>query len=647
MMVVIVLLAALVPAGCVLWFLNAAMENQHLAVRQRLTDVYRSQFDARKDGLSAFWEDVDRKLIEADKSGDGGRIYELLVTGEACSAVVVRDESGKVLYPRQAESFDAGASVDSDLRDKARRLESDGKHADAAEAYDILAPKETSIHLSARAMQAQVRCLVASGSIDKAIEVVSGPLSEPHLRDAMDAEGRLIVPSAQLMALQLGGENLSPDASARLVRSLVERLWDDRDNVMPLAQRLFLIDELQAIRPQAGAVKSDSDAAMRAYRLDLSHAAVAIYLDSEPEPASGELSPAGPSDMWALASPNRRITALFDGSHIQGVFRNLCDSLPAIRDGEVTVRYNPSQSPAPEAFISEPVGPAMPGWMISLSLKTSDPFQAAVEKQRVSYLITAGVAIGLIAAIAGAIARYIGRQMKLTRLKNDLIATVSHELKTPLASMRVLIDTLVDRRIANQAQADEYLQMIARENLRLSRLIDNFLTFSRMERNKCAFEFEEVRIEELVDEAVASAGDRFAGEKSCLRVEIEPDLPPVFGDRDALVTVILNLLDNAWKYSGDDRQIQLSASVSGKSVSIEVSDNGIGMSPRTARKIFGRFFQADQTLTRSAGGCGLGLSIVKFILDAHGGSIEVASRLNSGSSFVVKLPAQSNNGGKL
>jgi signal transduction histidine kinase len=380
---------------------------------------------------------------------------------------------------------------------------------------------------------------------------------------------------------------------------------------------------------------------MRASRLDNSQTIAGSYLDASDsrEKASGGLFPAGVTGMWTIGSDDLRIVAIFSESQIDGIIQAVCDALPAIGGGEIVVGHYASDTPATQAFLSEPIGKQMPGWQISLSLVTPDPFQAAADKQRLVYITIACVAIGVIAVLAGASAKYIRKQMKLTRLKNDFVATVSHELKTPLASMRVLIDTLVAGRITDQAQADEYLQIIARENTRLSRLIDNFLTFSRMERNKCAFEFNKLDVAELVAEAVASAGERFGGAEPCLAVEAAPDLPPITGDQDALVTVILNLLDNAWKYSGDNRKIRLQAVADGQFVCIKVSDNGIGMAPRTVRRIFTRFYQADRKLT-ALGGCGLGLSIVKFILDAHGGLIEVVSRPGDGSTFIVKLPAQ-------
>jgi signal transduction histidine kinase len=249
--------------------------------------------------------------------------------------------------------------------------------------------------------------------------------------------------------------------------------------------------------------------------------------------------------------------------------------------------------------------------------------------------------IGVILAAALSVAGYLSRQMRLARLKNDLIATVSHELKTPLSSMRVLVDTLVAGRCRDEQQAREYYQMIARENERLSRLIENFLTFSRMERNKVAWELVELDVGHIVSAAAESESvqERFSRPGCELRVDVAANLPGVRGDRDALVTVLLNLLDNAYKYTGDAKRIDLRARAEGDCVCLSVSDNGIGLSRRGAKRIFDRFYQADERLSRAAGGCGLGLSIVKFIVDAHGGAVDVASRAGEGSTFTVRLPA--------
>jgi signal transduction histidine kinase len=287
-----------------------------------------------------------------------------------------------------------------------------------------------------------------------------------------------------------------------------------------------------------------------------------------------------------------------------------------------------------------PVGIRFPQWRIALSFKGGDPFAAAAEERIATYLWTAVFVIALIAVLAFLIARHVSRQIRLTRLKNNLIASVSHELKTPLSSMRVLVDTLLEGRYRDEQQVREYLDLISKENLRLSRLIDNFLAFSRMERNKRTFEFKPVVPGEIISEACASVRERFEANGHILNIEVEPDLPMIHADRDALATVLINLLDNAYKYSGEDKRVTIRAFSESGSVFFRVEDNGIGIPRRALRRIFERFYQVDQSLSRSAGGCGLGLSIVKFIVNAHGGHINVESRVGKGSTFTVKIPAR-------
>jgi signal transduction histidine kinase len=162
-----------------------------------------------------------------------------------------------------------------------------------------------------------------------------------------------------------------------------------------------------------------------------------------------------------------------------------------------------------------------------------------------------------------------------------------------------------------------------------------------MERNKRAFVFAPVDAGELIHTAAAAMRERFSTPTARLDLDVQQGLPELYGDRDALATVLLNLLDNAWKYSGEEKLVSVRAYAAPGQVCIEVKDNGIGLSRRAMRRIFDRFYQVDQTLSRRAGGCGLGLSIVKFILGAHGGSIEVKSQLGKGSTFTVRLPIRS------
>jgi signal transduction histidine kinase len=219
-----------------------------------------------------------------------------------------------------------------------------------------------------------------------------------------------------------------------------------------------------------------------------------------------------------------------------------------------------------------------------------------------------------------------------------LAATVSHELKTPLAAIRLLVDTLLDQERPDPQQAREYLQLVARENERLTRLIDNFLTFSRMERGRQQFTLATVEPGEVARRAIESMQERLHDPNCRFESRIEPELPAIVGDVDALVTVLVNLLDNALKYTRNEKQITLSVYVQDGCVCFAVADDGIGMSLRNQRRVFDRFFQVDQKLSRPAGGCGLGLSIVRTIMAAHNGTIDVKSELAKGSTFTVRIP---------
>jgi len=625
--VVTVLLAALVPAGCVLWFMTEAMRNERLAVRQKLTDAYRGQLAAMAGRLDGYWRDKAEALNRASGDTSPAEVFASLVTSGVCDGAIVYDAEGVVVYPRGPADFvDAGNVADPQWVE-ARRLEyEDADLPAAADAYAKISAAGTGDY-AARAMRARVRCLLQSGRKAEAVKVLSGLPADPKYARAADPGGRLIVPNMQLLAMELLADDTA--ALADVTESLRRRLADYSGPEMSSGQRVFLMTRFLERHPRT------DFPTLTAERL------AGEYLDADipdrPDPAFS--GPLGAIGVRTLGSADGRIVALFRESTVAAAIKEQIATDPPLTGARVVAHCGERPGGAAGPLLTMRVGPHMPSQRLSLYLDGPDPFARAAGKQNVAYLLIGGLGTLTITVLALCVAGYLNRQMKLTRLKNNLIATVSHELKTPLSSMRVLVDTLIEGRLTDRTQAAEYLQLIARENLRLSRLIDNFLTFSRMERNKRTFEFTEVRVAELVDTAVESVAERFASPKCRLDTGVADGLAPVTGDRDALVTVVLNLLDNAWKYSGDDKRISLRAFARDGCICLEVRDNGIGMSPRTSRRIFHRFYQADQTLARSAGGCGLGLSIVRFIVDAHGGSIDVASRPGEGSTFTVTLPA--------
>jgi signal transduction histidine kinase len=209
-----------------------------------------------------------------------------------------------------------------------------------------------------------------------------------------------------------------------------------------------------------------------------------------------------------------------------------------LKSGAKVEPVPPGEASSVDAMLrSAEAGRYLSGWRLTRSFEGGEDLEPVSDTQIVAYFWTGVLVIGAMSIFALIIARAFRRQMRLTRLRNDLVATVSHELKTPLASIRLLVDTLLEEPRLDEQRVREYLELVAKENQRLSRLIGNFLAFSRMERNKHAFEFAKVRAADVVDAAVEVVHERFHAPECRLDVEVAPDLPPIDADADAMVTL--------------------------------------------------------------------------------------------------------------
>ena len=621
-LMLLLLLTVLVPSVCLLWFMNQAVRNERLAVRQKLADAYRVNLSLVQNQLEAYWRQAAGVLdFEADRSSSPGFFVRQVWAGLA-DAVICFDAAGNVTYPSAVSAPKPEAPESAWL--EAQDLEA-SRPGDAANAFARLAAQATNADVAARAFQAQARCLIKSGQTNEAIAVLTGPLEDERYRHATDLQGRLLVPNAELMALELLKAPATKQAPAPRIR-LRKRVLDYGDPDLSSPQRRFLMRELQKLFPDPGVAQMLAAEDLAARCLDAGPLRVR-------DPV---LRPSAVPGVWQFAATHGRVVALHQTDALiermrRGVVSQL---LPA----DVSVTLLPPGKEFERFFLSQPAGARLPGWRLALSLRDQRLFDAAAEQRIASYVWIGVLVFATVIVLAALALRLVRRQMTLTQLRNDLVANVTHELKTPLSSMRLLVDTLLNSQPLHEQTAREYLQLIAQENLRLSRLIDNFLTFSRMERNKYAFGFKEVPATAIVEGAITAVRERFNAPGCQFETHIAPGLPSVVADPDALVTAVVNLLDNAFKYSGEEKQIALSASAENGSVLFVVKDNGIGLSPRDTKRIFKRFFQVDQRLSRRGGGCGLGLSIVKFIVTAHHGSVRVESQPGRGSTFTISLP---------
>jgi len=619
----------LVPAVCLLWFMGAAMHNERLAARQKLVDVYRVQLAVSQTRLQEYWKKTTDELDKFAATSFGPTAFAKCIQSGLVDGAVIFDELGHISYPNSPSAMKSDFGELEAEWQEASRLEYLRKYPDAAKRYDALARAgTTNINAAARAFQSEIRCRVQAGQNEAVIELVSDLFGSEQFRQAVDLQGRLIAANAELLALELITNRTSPIFQS-LARRLAARLMDYENPVLAAPQRRFLMAEVQRLSPQ----KIE-------FPMLVAEQLTAEVSENHPNPAQDSaLQRSGVPGLWQFTTPNNRMLALIQSDKLLAAARSA--AAPDHSLGGVQVTLAPPESDPAGAFVTLPAGDQLPGWRLALSVKDREFLEATAGRQAAIYLWTAIFVMAGMSVLTLVTLRLLRRQMALARLKNDLAATVSHELKTPLASMRVLVETLLDSEKFDEQQTREYLDLIAQENERLSRLIQNFLTFSRMERRKHSFHFSVLPARQLVEGAVALARRRFDSPGCRLDIQIEDDLPAVMADPDALAGALINLVENAYKYSEEIKHIVLRARAENGNVVFSVSDNGIGIASAERRRIFQPFYRVDERLSRKGGGCGLGLSIVQFIVTAHHGSVSVESDPGCGSTFSISLPVVS------
>jgi signal transduction histidine kinase len=238
---------------------------------------------------------------------------------------------------------------------------------------------------------------------------------------------------------------------------------------------------------------------------------------------------------------------------------------------------------------------------------------------------------------------------ELSNLKSYFVSSVSHELRTPLTSIRMFAEMLRTSKTLPPQKRSDYLHIIQGESERLSRLVDNVLDFAKIERGEESYHFREVDLKDIVRRAVYAVQYQVEKQDIVLTVSFSRNLPRLYADADALEEVVINLLSNALKYSagpslrGKRKSIRVHVKRLKHLAVIEVADRGIGIPKREIQNIFGKFYRVNDPQTRQAGGAGLGLALVKHIIEFHGGDIEVRSTLGKGSTFTITLPLKQRN----
>jgi len=467
---------------------------------------------------------------------------------------------------------------------------------------------------------------------------------EQRLEASRSPSGRLYLPGIRWAALQ----RMSRDDPRFLptVEVLGRQVAGHGAPLLPASQRLHLARELRRIGHP-------------------------VALPTEPAEALGVAVSQSLVGMPALARPDLRTTRhlfRFDASEPRGQVWSLPapgggaawlhrrDRLHAALEQRIdrelgSLGYAARLVPAggvaggPDAGaagVSASLGASLPGWALSLDPSVAEARWAGSARREAVLQVGSAASAALLGAVLAflAIQRFL-RRVRLAEVRHDFLTTISHELRTPMTSIRMLVDSLVADPAPEPGRTRAYLEVVSGETVRLGRLVDDYLTFARLERGAMAYDFQPTAPETVVEVAVRSVRPRFAAPGCDLRTEVAGGLPRVLADAPSLTTALLNLLENAHKYTGPHKRIVLAVDRCGERVRFSVTDNGIGFDPAQRDHIFGKFHRLDGPggTAGTVTGAGLGLHIVRSIVEAHGGEVEVESTPGRGSRFALVVPA--------
>jgi signal transduction histidine kinase len=606
---VVLLLAAAVilPTVCLLWFMTTAVRNERLIMRQKLVEMYSlraNKFFVEIPNIyySGLAEDLNSSSIAEPRN------YFWLFANSPDSlfqGMLIYDTKGNLLYPTIAlQTEEPADQTIQPIADKSKKT--------IERVHQSLYPENPeNVHPIRMVDVMRYKVFLAECFLETKDERLL-----THLRDI------------------LGDHLLYDEGPAETIVWQLEKL-------IAIAARAGMTESLESeIQSANGSIAAYTNA----------FEAALLYptfdrLDTWPDQTIRRLTPDKNLYGFKINIQNQTVLAISTQDKILNILTAVIKDMQddtiniQITDNFGNLVFGNSDN-TEKPFLTTSAGSFLPDFTVSVYFKDASVFDTAAGRQRLVYIWSVALVIVLMMVFASLAGREVLHQSRINRIKNNFVATVTHELKTPLSSMRLLVDTLLDGNYTNQQQCKEYLELISHENERLSRMIDSFLTFSRMERNKQVFDFQPVKPDEIVHAAAQAVLTKMNQPGCHFVASVDANLPPIRADKDAMVTVLVNLLDNAYKYSNPEKTIELTAYREDEMVCFAVKDNGIGIPRRIQKKIFDRFFQADNRLSRSAEGCGLGLSIVKFIVNAHKGQIRLESKPAQGSKFIVLLSAQ-------
>ncbi|MCG6914815.1 HAMP domain-containing histidine kinase [bacterium BMS3Abin03] len=280
-----------------------------------------------------------------------------------------------------------------------------------------------------------------------------------------------------------------------------------------------------------------------------------------------------------------------------------------------------------------------PNYDIGISLN-GETIDELVKRRAVTNIVIISVLSLVLILGIWLILRNARKEVQLAQAKSDFVSNVSHELRTPLSLISMFAETLEMNRVSSEEKKKEYYSIISQEANRLGRIVNNILNFSRMEEGRRKFNLENKNVNELVERIYNNYNFHLKNKGFNFEYNLADNLPAIRMDEEAISEALINLIDNAVKYSNEKKEVHIRTGKEGNYVFIEVKDEGIGIATEEQKKIFNKFYRVSTGLVHNTKGTGLGLTLVKYIMDAHNAEIKIDSKIGGGSNIKLLFPAE-------
>lgn len=681
-----VMLPSLILAYLGLTYLRQVQERQEQLVVQGLKSTLGSM--ARKietETHATVLHNFDSIIVIASGSDAGmpWKIHRLVSENPLFDEVFVIDRRGSLIYPRSFPKNKERVTIQSILAPatlqyltRGEEAEANGNIEDAVNNYTE-GIKECISQRERLAFMIRIgRCYNKTGETDRAIETYHSVIYEDADTFVGEEVPYQFVASLQLASIleKAGNYKEAFNALAQLYGKMLNGF-----NRFDRQQFLYYLDrvqsEMHSILPNAG---GDAQALLDSLRhteeIYLEEPGSNDFLSRNILPSVEFISRSRPESDGLLHyarienNPDSTVYVAFRnlklnryGETITGVIlnypeimmlvKNSVKSLDAEKDLYITLladNVTSIQSDtgyiAVEALIL--LSGALNDFRLGLGGSENFSIKEFTSKSLKLYYILVFTIILVIALGVIFILQDISREQELTRMKTEFISNITHEIKTPITTIRNLAENVNEGWITSAEKQHDYFRIIAGESEKLGHLIEKTLDFSRIESGSKRYSMELCSLNDVIEKTLKRFHTLREGHEIDISLNIENDLPSLIMDKLAIEQVLLNLLDNAVKYSPGKKTVRLTAIAEGSCIKVAIADKGIGIAGKDQSRIFDKFYRSETGETKNITGSGIGLTLVKEIVEAHGGSITLESKRNKGSTFIIRIPITIKSDGK-